>query len=91
MPRETVAAGRGQFKVQVVWKRGIHAQLGIVNDGNECKIVDKDGNEFNSIWSDLDVDDVDQLQKVLRRVKRQLVAAPSTKKDDAYRPLNVGS
>ena len=88
MPRETVAASRGQFEVQVAWRRGMYASLGVVHTGNIVKVIDtRDGDEFDSLWSELNVDDIDRLIKVLRRVKRQLALQPNIKKDDAYAPL----
>lgn len=83
MPRETVATER-DFRIDLVWRRGVYAQLGVVSDE---PVDTKDVLGTYSLWGDLSVADVDHLMKVLRRVKRQLQLAPNEQADDRYAPL----
>lgn len=91
MPREIVAVGPQSFGIEVVWRRGSFAQIGIRTREGE-KLVDivkdaSDGEDFDSLWADLDLEQIDNLMKVLRRVRKQLVMAPNPDADEAYKPI----
>ena len=84
MPRETVHRDK-DFRTEVVWARGTYAQLGVVSD-EPVDVADTHGTY--SLWSDMSVEDIDRLMKVLRRVKRQLLESPDRDKDEKYKPLS---
>jgi hypothetical protein len=75
MPRENISGGHGA-RIEVTWRKGVWAQVGVCQDteigGPDLKNVE-DG---YGIWADLDLDSITRLQKVLRRVKRQLQEEP---------------
>lgn len=85
MPRETI--NKGDLTTQIVWRRGLYAQIGVVSDKPVRAIKDTHGTY--SLWSDLDAAGVDRLMKVLRRVKRQLELEPDDDADGAYVPVAV--
>lgn len=72
MPKEAITDA--EIRTDVVWMRGRFAQIGVVSKNPIDDIADTHG-EY-SLWSDLSVDDIDRLVKVLRRVKRQLLLEP---------------
>lgn len=93
MPRETITtpgSGPGGLDIELVWSRGLYAQLGVVTkDGTPLKLWLEtwEDDSYNSVWADLDVETVDRMLKVLRRVKRQLAAEPNRARDESYTPL----
>jgi hypothetical protein len=72
MPKETVG-NTGPFRTVVGWsKEASYAQLGVVSsDGSaEIRLGDSD-QTYDSVWADLTEESIDELIKLLRKVKRQ--------------------
>lgn len=73
MPRETIGT-RGNH-TEIAWVKGKYAQVGVVS--MEPLPADlKNLEDGYGLWADLDVEGIDRLQKILRRVKRQLEMEP---------------
>lgn len=91
MPREIIA-GSADFKIEVVWRRGLYAQLAVRGCHSTLAEVVAGGvgdepETFDGLWADLDVERIDNLMKVLRRARKQLVEMPDRDADEAYKPL----
>jgi hypothetical protein len=68
MPRETVTLRDGDLVVG--WDEHGLVQIGVDLDRPFIFNDDQHLTEYTSLWVDLSVEDIDTLQKLLRRVKR---------------------
>lgn len=83
MPREIVAGSPQSFNIEVVWRRGMYAQIGVrTREGETLDAIE-------SLWADLDLEKIDNLMKVLRKVRKQLVMPPNQSADETYKPILV--